>query len=79
MSLADIVKGIDKEKPHKIIKSRKEAIAYAIAAANEGDIVLLAGKGHEQYEIKGAERRYFSEREIAASCLAARGRTNDAN
>ena len=70
--LADIVKGIDKEKPHKIIKSRKEAIAYAVAAANEGDIVLLAGKGHEQYEITGHERLYFSEREIVASCLAAR-------
>ena len=70
--IADIVKGIDKEKPHKIIPDRKEAIAYAIDAAREGDIVLLAGKGHEEYEIKGRERRYFSEREIVAACLAAR-------
>lgn len=70
--IADIVKGIDKEKPHKIILDRKEAIAYAIDTAHEGDIVLLAGKGHEEYEIKGRERLYFSEREIVAACLAKR-------
>lgn len=70
--IADIVKGIDKEKPHTIIPDRKEAIAYAIDTARDGDIVILAGKGHEEYEIKGRERLRFSEREIVAACLAAR-------
>lgn len=70
--IADIVKGIDKEKPYKIIEERAAAIAYAVRVANEGDIVLLAGKGHEEYEIKGRERLYFSEREIVKACLATR-------
>ena len=70
--IADIVKGIDKEKPHKIILDRHEAIAYAVESARRGDIILLAGKGHEEYEIKGRERLPFSEREIVASCMAKR-------
>lgn len=68
--IADILKGIDKEKPYKIVKDRREAIAYAIGAARAGDIVLLAGKGHEEYEIRGRERLPFSERRIVEECLA---------
>lgn len=71
--IADILKGIDKEKPYKIIKDRREAIAYAIKVARAGDIVLLAGKGHEEYEIKGRERLPFSERRIVMECLAEKG------
>ncbi len=68
--IADILKGIDKEKPYKIIADRREAIAYAIEVAQAGDIVLLAGKGHEEYEIRGRERLPFSEREIVVACIA---------
>lgn len=68
--IADILKGIDKEKAYKIIADRREAIAYAIEVARRGDIVLLAGKGHEEYEIKGRERLPFSERRIVEKCLA---------
>ena len=71
--IADIVKGIDKEKPYKIIADRKAAIAYAVETAKPGDILLLAGKGHEEYEIRGRERLRFSEREIVAECLAQKG------
>ncbi len=70
--IADILKGIDKEKPYKIIADRQEAIAYAIEIARRGDIILLAGKGHEEYEIRGRERLPFSEREIVAACMARR-------
>ena len=68
--IADILKGIDKEKPYKIILDRQEAIAYAVEVAQPGDIILLAGKGHEEYEIKGRDRLPFSERAIVAACMA---------
>ncbi|MBR2011571.1 MAG: UDP-N-acetylmuramoyl-L-alanyl-D-glutamate--2,6-diaminopimelate ligase [Clostridia bacterium] len=68
--IADILKGIDKEKPYKIIADRREAIAFAVDTAECGDILLLAGKGHEEYEIRGRTRLPFSEREIVAACMA---------
>lgn len=70
--IADILKGIDKEKPYKIVVDRREAIAFAIEAARKGDIVLLAGKGHEEYEIRGRDRLPFSERQIVKECLEKR-------
>jgi UDP-N-acetylmuramoyl-L-alanyl-D-glutamate--2,6-diaminopimelate ligase len=48
---------------------RRAAIALAIAAAREGDAVLVAGKGHEDYQLVGAERRHFSDREEASRAL----------
>jgi len=71
--IADIVKGIDKEKPYKIMPDRREAIGFAIEVAERGDIILLAGKGHEEYEIKGRVRLPFSERLIVAECMAKKG------
>jgi UDP-N-acetylmuramoyl-L-alanyl-D-glutamate--2,6-diaminopimelate ligase len=70
--LRDVLKGVDKEKPYKVIADRREAIRYAIDTAREGDVILLAGKGHEEYEIKGSERLRFSERDIVAAAIAAR-------
>ncbi len=65
----DIMRGIDKEKPHILIPHRREAIRYAIANAKRGDTVLLAGKGHEQYEITAEGKRPFDERTIAKEAL----------
>jgi UDP-N-acetylmuramoyl-L-alanyl-D-glutamate--2,6-diaminopimelate ligase len=48
---------------------RRAAIALAVAAARPGDAVLVAGKGHEDYQIVGAERRPFSDREEARRAL----------
>ena len=59
--IADILKGIDKEKPHACIASRKEAIEYAIQLARKGDYVLLCGKGHEKYEIDAHGKHPFDE------------------
>ena len=67
--LSEIAVGMNPEKPHKIIPDRREAIAYAIGVAREGDIVLLAGKGHERYEIRGDARLAFDERAIARAAL----------
>lgn len=50
--ICDIVKGIPKErKNYKVIPDRREAIRYVISIAQREDVVLLAGKGHEKYEI----------------------------
>ena len=49
---------------------RREAIATAIRAASAGDTVLLAGKGHETYQIIGTERTHFDDREEARTAIA---------
>lgn len=55
------------------LADRREAIHKAIAVAGKGDIVLIAGKGHETYqEIQGV-RHPFDDREVALEALAARG------
>ncbi len=48
---------------------RRAAIALAIACARPGEVVLLAGKGHEDYQIVGTEKRHFSDREEAWRAL----------
>ena len=52
------------------LTDRKQAIATAIRAAGPGDTVLLAGKGHETYQIIGAERKHFDDREEARAAIA---------
>ena len=51
---------------------RAQAIALTIAAADEDDVVLIAGKGHEGYQIVGREKRHFDDREQAAAALKTR-------
>lgn len=68
--ILDIMRGIDKEKAYRIIKNRRDAIEYAIKSAEDGDIILLAGKGHENYEIDREGRHFFDERELAADFAA---------
>ena len=55
---------------------RAVAIAHAIKAARAGDTVLIAGKGHESYQIVGTARHRFSDVEHAQQALAARGVTD---
>ena len=62
--ITDILAGIDKTKPYKIVRGREKAIEYAIDNAIQNDIVLLVGKGHEQYEINNNIIKPFSEKEI---------------
>ena len=70
--ISDILKGINKEKPYKVIPSRRDAINFALASARVGDFALLAGKGHEKYEIDSSGKHPFDEREIVASALLKR-------
>jgi len=60
-------------KPYMKIVDRREAIHRAIEEASTGDIVVIAGKGHEDYQIVGTEKRHFDDREVAREALAARG------
>ena len=54
----------------EVVPDRRSAIARAIELAEPGDAVLLAGKGHEDYQIIGGETRHFDDREVAAEELA---------
>jgi UDP-N-acetylmuramoyl-L-alanyl-D-glutamate--2,6-diaminopimelate ligase len=56
----------------KVEVDRAEAIAFAVATAREGDIVLIAGKGHEDYQIIGSEKRRFDDRREAEEALRRR-------
>ena len=71
--IADIVTGIEKTRGKYVtICDRKEAIAYAIHNGEPGDIIVLAGKGHEDYqEIKGVQYP-MDERDLIADILAGR-------
>ncbi len=53
-----------------MVPDRREAIRGAIGIARSGDMVLIAGKGHEDYQILGYEKFHFDDREEAASALA---------
>ena len=63
--IADILSGVDKESEFAVVPNRAEAIRYAIRHARAGDIILLAGKGHENYEIDREGKHPFCETDIA--------------
>lgn len=50
---------------YEIIEQRENAIAKAVEIVQTGDIVLIAGKGHETYQIIGKEKHHFDDREVA--------------
>ena len=76
--LEDIRKGLTSKGLAKalFIADRKEAIRTAIMLAPESSTILLAGKGHETYQILGTEKRHFDEREIVAEIFKAMGQTD---
>jgi UDP-N-acetylmuramyl-tripeptide synthetase len=57
----------------KVIEDRRAAIEYAVSNASPSDVILLAGKGHEDYQEIAGVKRPFSDIEEAQRCLAARG------
>ncbi len=66
--IKDIETGISK-KSYKVIENREQAIEYAIENSEESVVILIAGKGHEDYqEIKGV-RNHFSDKEVAEKYL----------
>lgn len=67
--IEDILAGMKKDN-HTVVQNRREAIGYALDIAKKDDIVLLAGKGHETYQILKDETIHFDEREIVKEILA---------
>ena len=67
--LKDVVKGFKKEN-HIIEVDRKKAIAIAVQNAKKDDIIVIAGKGHETYQIIGREKIHFDDREVVQEALA---------
>ncbi len=66
----DILEGMkDTKTPYEIVENRKEAIAWAMKNAKKDDIILLAGKGHETYQILPTGTIHFDEREAVAEVL----------
>ena len=69
--IADILVGVqDKDTPYTVVTNRVEAIHWAIENALPGDTILLAGKGHETYQILKDETIHLDEREVVADALA---------
>jgi UDP-N-acetylmuramoyl-L-alanyl-D-glutamate--2,6-diaminopimelate ligase len=70
--LADAEIGIRKtSKPYRKIADRREAIYQAISEASSNDLVLIAGKGHEDYQIIGRDVFHFDDKEVAREALVA--------
>ncbi|MBD2342724.1 UDP-N-acetylmuramoyl-L-alanyl-D-glutamate--2,6-diaminopimelate ligase [Anabaena subtropica] len=75
--LEDILAGIPDTVQPIVIGDRASAIRTAILQAQPGDGVLLAGKGHEDYQILGTEKIHFDDREHARAALTERVKTSD--
>jgi UDP-N-acetylmuramoyl-L-alanyl-D-glutamate--2,6-diaminopimelate ligase len=61
--IEDILLGIIDKNKVKVIVNRSEAIRYVVNISNSNDIILIAGKGHENYQIIGKEKYHFSDLE----------------
>jgi UDP-N-acetylmuramoyl-L-alanyl-D-glutamate--2,6-diaminopimelate ligase len=68
----DIAAGIPTGKPFRIEHDRARAICAAVAESRERDVVVIAGKGHEDYQIYGDARRAFSDAQVVVAALASR-------
>lgn len=62
--IEDILEGIDSKSGVVIRIRRRAGIQHALKSARAGDVVLIAGKGHEDYQIVGTKRRHFDDREV---------------
>ncbi|MFC0473076.1 UDP-N-acetylmuramoyl-L-alanyl-D-glutamate--2,6-diaminopimelate ligase [Halalkalibacter kiskunsagensis] len=69
--IKEMVAGV-KEGDFEVILDRKQAIKQAIKEAEKGDIIVIAGKGHETYQIIGGETIHFDDREVAREGIVER-------
>ncbi|MDA8130200.1 MAG: UDP-N-acetylmuramoyl-L-alanyl-D-glutamate--2,6-diaminopimelate ligase [Elusimicrobia bacterium] len=77
--LAEIEEGVAGEfSNYQVVPDRAEAIRLAVSRASSGDIVLIAGKGHETYQILKDRTIHFSDAETAAAVIRARRSANEA-
>jgi UDP-N-acetylmuramoyl-L-alanyl-D-glutamate--2,6-diaminopimelate ligase len=68
--VAEIVAGMERPTPHVIEHDRALAIRLGLERSGAEDVVLIAGKGHEDYQIVGHERRVFKDQAVVAAQLA---------
>ena len=75
--IADILPGVQETgTPYAVVENRVEAIHYAIDHALPGDVIVLCGKGHEDYQEINHQKHHLDEREVVAEYLALRRRKN---
>ena len=67
--MADILKGFENVGVVQVIHDREQAIKTAILQAKPQDVILIAGKGHEDYQIMGTTKHHFSDQEVARKYL----------
>ncbi|MBP3367917.1 MAG: UDP-N-acetylmuramoyl-L-alanyl-D-glutamate--2,6-diaminopimelate ligase [Clostridia bacterium] len=65
----DILTGVDTDSSFTVIPDRREAIKYAVNISMAGDVILLAGKGHEKYEIDATGKHPFDEAKLAREAM----------
>lgn len=71
--IADILPGLKETRtPYVVRPDRREAIEYAVENHGRGDVIILCGKGHEDYQIIGKTKYHMDEREIVAEILKKR-------
>lgn len=70
--IEEILGGMERGACCAVIPRREDAIRFAVLNARAGDLILLAGKGHEEYEITREGRRSFSEKELVKEAFALR-------
>ena len=71
--LEQMMVGVEAGRKVLRIVDRREAIRTAVMMARKGDIILVAGKGHETYQIVGREKRHFDDREELRTAFAELG------
>jgi UDP-N-acetylmuramoyl-L-alanyl-D-glutamate--2,6-diaminopimelate ligase len=67
--VADILAGIAQRQSTQVEHDRSQAIRLALQKSSKGDVVLIAGKGHEDYQIYGSQRRAFSDQAVVRACF----------
>lgn len=73
--MAEVIPGLERRRPaegYRVIPDRREAIAAALQEAGRGDLVLIAGKGHEDEQIYRGRSVHFSDREVAGELIRRR-------
>jgi UDP-N-acetylmuramoyl-L-alanyl-D-glutamate--2,6-diaminopimelate ligase len=68
--IADVVKGLVPGADCKTVPDRREAIELAVRLARDGDVVVIAGKGHEDYQIIGRTKHPMDDRQMARDAVA---------
>ncbi|MDT8311684.1 MAG: cyanophycin synthetase, partial [Methylophaga sp.] len=77
--IADIIGGLQQPENAVILTDRRQAIFYAISEAANDDMVLVAGKGHENYQEKQGQKQPFSDVAVVKAALQARQQLSGAN